>query len=144
VDLFWWLPLQWGNEMRVLNCISCGKIFEPIINTKVCPNCIKADENRIDRIKNHLYDYPDASLESVSDILEIDREKIISFIKAGKLEHISHMSIQCENCDATIESGKYCDACIIEMRTSFKSVTSSSSNDVDKPQSKGMFTKRNN
>lgn len=128
--------------MRVLNCISCGKIFKPIVDTKVCQNCVKADEEWLSRIRDHLYDYPDASLDNVSNMLEIDREKIISFIKAGKLEHISHMAIQCENCGESIESGKYCDECIREMKSNFNSVTRSLSNDTNTPKSKGMFTKR--
>lgn len=108
--------------MNVINCSECGRVFQPLVKTKVCPICKKYDEEKFMSVKDYIYDNPSATIEEVVEFVGITREKVIKFIKQGRLETIgSHMVIECETCGKMITSGKYCAACSHDMAKSFSS-----------------------
>lgn len=108
--------------MEVKNCTTCGRIFNSVMGIKRCSTCRKADEEKFKRIRDYLYDHSGASIEEVSETLDIDRSKILHFLREGRLETIGdHMVLQCESCGEPIHSGKYCESCTREMTMNLKS-----------------------
>lgn len=109
--------------MEVRNCSTCGKIFNAVMDVRRCPECRKGDEVKFRMIREYLYDNPGASIEEVSEHLDIDRNKILHFLREGRLETVGEqMVISCENCGALIHSGKYCEKCSRDMAMDMKSV----------------------
>lgn len=99
---------------EVRNCKKCGKIFNYLGGSPICPVCRQMDEDDFKRIKEYLYDNPKASLNQVSSELEISVEKIRRFLKDGRLEILSdegNMILDCESCGKSIKSGRYCPEC---------------------------------
>ncbi len=98
--------------MEVRNCSTCGKIFNSVMDQKRCLVCRQADEEVFREIRNYLYDNPGASIEEVSDTLELERTKVLHFLREGRLETVgANMVLSCEQCGVLITSGHLCDDC---------------------------------
>lgn len=98
----------------VRNCRKCGKIFNYLGGSPICPACKQLDEDDFKKIKEYLYDNPRAGLNQVSIELDISVEKIKRFLKDGRLEILSddgNMILECESCGKSIKSGRYCSEC---------------------------------
>ena len=109
--------------MEVRNCTTCGRIFNSVMEIKRCPECRKKDETKFNMIREYLYDSPGATIEDVSENLDIARDKILHFLREGRLETMGdHMVIQCEKCGESIHSGKYCEKCTRDITMDLKSI----------------------
>ena len=129
--------------MEVRNCTTCGRIFNSVMDIKRCPACRKDDEEKFKEIRDYLYDHSGASIEEVSEALDVDRSKILHFLREGRLETIGdHMVIQCESCGVPIHSGKYCDDCTREMTMNLKSAARTIHKGEKKARGTGMHIKQ--
>lgn len=108
--------------MNVKNCSTCGRIFNSVMDIKRCPECRKGDEVKFKMIREYLYDNPGASIEEVSEQLDIDRTKILHFLREGRIETVGdQMVINCEHCGTLITHGKYCEKCSRKITMDLKS-----------------------
>lgn len=108
--------------MEVKNCSTCGKIFNSVMDVKRCSECRKGDEVKFKMIREYLYDNPGASIEEVSEHLDIDRIKILHFLREGRIETVGdQMVINCEHCGILITHGKYCEKCSREIAMDLRS-----------------------
>lgn len=97
--------------MTIVNCKTCGKIFN-YDGFKICPVCRKAEDELFKKVKEYLYKHPGSSAQAVSEATEISIDKILSYLKQGKIEISGdNMILECEICGVAIASGKYCDKC---------------------------------
>lgn len=111
--------------MAVVNCKSCGKIFN-YDGHKVCPACRKAEDELFTKVKEYLYAHPGSSAQEVADATEVSVDKIISYLKQGRLETTGdNMILQCEKCGAAIASGRYCDKCTAELQRNLQGAADS-------------------
>jgi len=130
--------------MEVRNCSTCGKIFNAVMDVKRCPECRKGDETKFKMIREYLYDNPGASIEEVSEHLDIDRGKILHFLREGRLETVGdQMVINCEQCGTPINHGKYCEKCSREITMDMKSAAKVIQKDTSRTaHSTGMHIKK--
>lgn len=122
----------------VRNCRKCGRIFNYIGGSPICPSCREQDEVDFKRIKDYLYDNPKASVTQVSVDLDISVEKIKRFLKDGRLEIADdegNMILECENCGRSIKSGRYCPDCERSLASGFKNAATQFKSEIDSQNS---------
>lgn len=110
--------------MGIRNCRKCSRIFADD-NFDLCPICRDKDMEEFKRVKDYLYDYPGADIQTVSRETNVSTKKIIRFLREGKLEIRSdspNLLLDCERCGTLINTGRFCNKCIAEMEREFKSV----------------------
>lgn len=102
--------------MNVRNCPRCGKIFVPNFSN-VCGTCQKEEEGEFTKVKDYLYQNPGASIQEVSEATEVPTERILKYLREGRLQLTSHdnLILSCESCDKPILTGRFCESCTSKM-----------------------------
>lgn len=119
----------------VRNCRKCGRVFNYLGGSPICPACKELDEQDFKKVKEYLYDNPKATVIQVSTDLEISVEKIKRFLKEGRLEIISNegnMILECENCGRSINSGRLCKECEKELAGNLQSAAGQLKEEIGK------------
>ena len=101
--------------MNVMNCRSCGRLFNVLCNEKICPECRKKLEDKFQEVKKYLEENP----HSVKQIRQWVREERLI------LSDASEAGITCENCGRMIRSGRYCDECKNKLAMTLRSAYAS-------------------
>ncbi|WP_245984897.1 hypothetical protein [Biomaibacter acetigenes] len=52
--------------MELRNCPVCGKLFVYTVRN-LCPECAKKDEENFEKVRQYLYDVPQATLEEIAE-----------------------------------------------------------------------------
>ncbi|MEJ6950161.1 TIGR03826 family flagellar region protein [Natronospora cellulosivora (SeqCode)] len=110
--------------MDLRNCPQCGKLFAYDGTSKVCNVCRSSEENDFEKVRDYLWDNPNATIEEVHTATEVERELIIKFVREGRLvaEGIDFsFMIECERCGLPIPSGRFCNSCQQELVDGFNS-----------------------
>lgn len=99
--------------MDVRNCKSCGRLFNYIGGTAICPSCQKMLEDKFTQVKEYIYDNPNANIQKVSEDNEISIPQIKQWIREERLEfsESSAVGLECENCGSMIRTGRFCQHC---------------------------------
>lgn len=115
--------------MNVRNCRKCGKLFNHISGTPICPACKEALENKFQDVKKYIRENRLADIKEVADACEVEVSQIQQWIREDRLEFTadSPVKLPCENCGEMIRSGKYCEKCKREMANNL-------SNAIEKPK----------
>lgn len=102
--------------MELRNCARCGKLFL-YQGIPYCTECQKLDEEDFAKVKDYLYEHPGAPLIEVSDATQVPPDRILRYLKEGRLELASEQNsiLKCERCGAPIRMGRYCEKCIVEV-----------------------------
>lgn len=103
--------------MNVMNCRSCGKLFNVLGRERICPECRKALEDKFQQVKKYLSDHPNSSVEQTATDNEVSVKQIRQWIREERLvlSSATDSGVVCENCGKPICSGKFCDACKLTM-----------------------------
>lgn len=103
--------------MNVMNCRSCGKLFNVLGHERICPACSKALEDKFQKVKAYLGDHPNASVEQTASDNDVTVKQIRHWIREERLTLSSptENGIVCENCGKPICTGRFCDSCRISM-----------------------------
>lgn len=99
-------------ELR--NCKRCNKVFSYIGGLPICPSCTKEDEQIFDKVSLYIRDNPGVPLTVVSNELDISYDRLMKYVKEGRLQIRSANGgfIRfCEKCGAVVTSGRFCDDC---------------------------------
>ena len=99
-------------ELR--NCRRCNKVFSYIAGIPVCPVCMKEDEKIFDEVSMYIRDNPGVPLSQVSKELNISYDKLMKYVKEGRLQIRAENGgfyKFCEKCGAMIMQGKFCKKC---------------------------------
>lgn len=129
--------------MSFSNCPRCGKLFN-FINSPVCDNCRKEEEEIFDRVRAYVKEHPNSNINKISQETEVSQKKILKYVREGKLELSSEvgLGIPCEKCGRNIRTGRFCNNCISNLN---KHITNSFVDGINKSESKKsskMFTYR--
>src|SRR5690554_523126 len=110
--------------MDIRNCTRCGKIYN-YDGIKICPTCRREDEEDFIKVREYLYENPGANLSEVHEATKVDTNKIIEFLRQGRLEIAdeSNLILECENCGASIKTGRFCDRCASDLHKELSSLT---------------------
>ena len=99
--------------MNVTNCKGCGRLFNVMNNSKLCPQCIQALEDKFQQVKKYLNEYPNSSIDAVSQDNDVSVKQIKQWVREERLAFSegSGVGIECEQCGKMILTGRFCDTC---------------------------------
>lgn len=104
------------------NCRRCGKLFV-YTGSPLCRQCIEKDEEIFIRVKEYIERNPKCTTMEVAEALDVPVEKILQFLREGKLElskENTNMLLDCERCGRPIYTGRYCKECAETMEQEFR------------------------
>lgn len=109
--------------MNVSNCKNCGRLFNVISDTKICPNCQSALEEKFQEVKEFLKENPLSSMDVISKECEVSVKQIKQWVREERLtfSEDSVEGIECEQCGKMIRTGKYCDECRVKIHNNLSS-----------------------
>ena len=111
--------------MEVLNCKGCGRLFNALTRTRLCPNCQAKLEEKFQEVKKYVNDNPGSTIEMVSQECEVSAKQIKQWIRDERLSFSeeSMQGIECEQCGTMIRSGRFCEACKTKLHNELRSAT---------------------
>lgn len=103
--------------MEARNCKDCGKMFNYMGGTPLCPVCAKKLDEKFLEVKEYVYDNPHANLNQVAEDNEVSVAQIKRWIKEEKLSFSedSPIGLECEKCGKIIKTGRFCQNCKKEL-----------------------------
>jgi len=120
----WWGYVG-GIRVDVINCKGCGRLFNALTRTRLCPNCQAKLEDKFQEVKRYINDNPGSTIDIVSEKCEVSAKQIKQWIREERLtfSEESMQGIECEQCGAMIRSGRFCDACKSKLQNELRSAT---------------------
>lgn len=111
--------------MDVINCKGCGRLFNAIIRTRLCPNCQTKLEEKFQEVKKYINENRGSTIDIVSQECDVPAKQIKQWIREERLAFSaeSMQGIECEQCGAMIRSGRFCDACKNKLQNELRSAT---------------------
>lgn len=98
------------------SCKSCGKTFLKVGTRNTCSECTEREETEFLKVKDYLYEFPNSTIEEVSEQTDVSREDILEWIKEGRIESKGlAVSYPCSICGKPIHNGKICMKCQKDM-----------------------------
>lgn len=109
------------DTMEVKTCKKCGKLFQYITGAPICPRCKKKEEELFQEVKAYLRANKGSTMEEVSEATGASLTMIQRFLREGRLEVTadSPIALSCEQCNAKIYTGRFCDKCKRDMEQGF-------------------------
>ena len=109
------------------NCQTCGKAYTSN-NPTTCPDCIEADSEVFNLVRQFIKDNPLVSVDVVEAATGVPAERIREYLRQGRIEaaEMSGPLLDCERCGKPIYSGQYCVVCQSEIQKTFRSASVSS------------------
>lgn len=104
------------------NCRRCGKLFAYMGNP-LCRQCIDQDEELFIKVREYIEKNLKCTTIEVASALDVPVEKILQFLREGKLElgkENTNMLLDCERCGRSISTGRYCSECATAMEQEFR------------------------
>lgn len=100
--------------MNLKNCSECGVLFA-YAGRNICNKCLDKEEEQYKMVRRYVRDNPGASVFEVSQATDIDEEKILQFIRDGRLQSQGFKGVlECESCGKSISFGRLCEDCIMK------------------------------
>jgi len=123
------------------NCKRCGRLF--VYNgDPYCSKCLEEDEEIFVKVREYIEEHPKTTTFEVAEALDVPVEKILHFLRQGKLELSGenvNIILGCERCGKPITTGRYCAECALTMEREFKGRIARSSNTPDKKVKDQMY-----
>jgi len=111
--------------MEVKNCKKCGRLFNYLGGTiRICPSCREQLEKKFDEVKKYIEDNRQASIQQVSEEMEVDIPQLHQWVREERLtfSEDSMVTIDCEGCGTAIRTGRFCDNCKNDLNRGFGSL----------------------
>ena len=99
--------------MNVVNCRRCGKLFNYIAGSKICPMCKEEIEQKFQEVKKYIQQNGRCDMMEVCEACDVDSAQIQTWIRQERLQFSddSPIKVACEGCGKMIGSGKYYPQC---------------------------------
>lgn len=110
--------------MNIRNCKECGKLFQYDGVSKLCYRCRRKDDENFRAVKEFLYENPRETIIVVSEETGVSEDKILRYLREGKLEIVGDnpgIMLNCEGCGKAIRTGRYCEKCAQDIERGLKS-----------------------
>ncbi len=88
-------------------------MFDSIGGRSVCHDCLKKQDELLDKVKGYIAEHPTARIEEVAKTCGVSANDIRKWAKEERLSfpEESPIRIYCEKCGTSIKSGRYCEKC---------------------------------
>lgn len=112
--------------MNIRNCRNCGRIFNYVAGSIICPACRESMEAKFQEVKEYIREHKGVGIAQVAEACDVEASQIRQWLREERLEvtEDSAMFLNCENCGAPIRCGKYCEKCKSTMTRGFNDVLS--------------------
>ncbi len=122
--------------MDVRQCKTCNRLFQ-YMGKPYCPECMDEMDRMFIKVRDYLYDHPDADIPEISGKTDVKEKVILDFLKDERLslQNASGMLI-CEQCGKAIEAGRMCRECKERLSNAFSRM-------VDPPKANNESMRRN-
>ena len=129
--------------MNVRACKGCKKLFNYIMGQSYCPACRERLEEKFQEVKKYIQDNRHATIPQVSEACDVTTNQIQQWLREERLQlgEGSGITLFCENCNAAIVTGRFCEKCKNSMADKLNS--SIHKPEAPKPQSKKKDPKDN-
>ena len=109
--------------MDIRNCKRCKRLFNYTDRSRYCPACAEEIEKEFQEAKEYIYKHPGVSIQGISEALEIEVAQIKQWIREERLvlSDASDGDICCENCGVPITTGRFCENCKSNLKSSLSS-----------------------
>lgn len=107
-------------ELR--NCTQCGRVYAYRGN-KLCSKCMEKVEDDYSLVRKYIRAHPGAGIFQVKEATGVDEKYILEFMREGRIvaEELGAV-LNCERCGTAISEGRYCERCLFDLNSEFKSV----------------------
>lgn len=105
--------------MGLVNCRECGRLFGTESDDTLCSRCRESGyESDFKKVRDYLYANPGADIEEVSEATEVERPRIMKFLREERIEIVNEENVllNCSRCGKSIKTGRYCAACEAEVK----------------------------
>lgn len=108
--------------MEIVSCKSCGKLFNYLQGPRVCPTCARKLEEKFLEVKKYVREHPSVDIHELSKEMDVSISQINRWVREERLvfSDESPVGIPCENCGATIKTGRFCDRCKSELQNGLR------------------------
>lgn len=104
------------------NCPRCGRLFAPQ-GANICRRCQESEDQEYLVVRRYVRDNPGATVFEVAEATGIEEEKILKFLRDGRLQSRGMTTVNyCERCNAIITEGKYCNSCLRDLTSQINQV----------------------
>ena len=67
--------------MDVKNCKGCGRLFNVINNTRLCPHCVAQLEDKFQEVKQYINDNPNAPIDIVAKDNDVSVKQLKQWVR---------------------------------------------------------------
>lgn len=96
--------------MNLINCADCGNVCVET-PTRLCPACIRLEDDAEDKVAQYLRTVPRSSLEDIHKATGVKHNIILRMLKRGRIVSDTIITYPCETCGSPITCGRVCDNC---------------------------------
>lgn len=109
--------------MDISNCRGCGRLFNVITNSRLCPQCVQALEDKFQQVKEYLREKPNSSIDAVAQDNDVSVKQIRQWVREERLtfSEESLVGIECEQCGTQIRTGRFCESCKLKISNNLMS-----------------------
>lgn len=124
--------------MNIRNCRNCGRIFNYVAGSVICPACRESMEAKFQEVKEYIREHKGVGIAQVAEACDVEASQIRQWLREERLEvtEDSAMFLNCDNCGAPIRCGKFCEKCKSSMTKGFNEVLSASHPTPEQPTKK--------
>lgn len=99
--------------MEIMNCKSCRRLFNYVTGPQLCPACRDEQEKKFIEVKEFIRANPGKNIAEVSEEMDVSIQQLKRWVRQERLifSEDSGVMIECENCGASIRTGRFCEAC---------------------------------
>ena len=99
--------------MEVMNCRGCGRLFNYIGGQQLCPACKDELEKKFMEVKEYIREHPEKNISQVSEDTDVSIRQLKNWVRQERLifSEESKVMIECEQCGASIRTGRFCEKC---------------------------------
>ncbi|TDX58893.1 flagellar protein [Orenia marismortui] len=110
--------------MGIQKCKRCKKVFAAVQGAKICPNCLREEEDQFVLVKDYLWEHPGATIKELHEATEVEERIIKKFVKEGRFLQINgvDITVECERCGTAIRSGRFCEDCSQKLQNGISKV----------------------
>ena len=97
----------------IRNCRVCHRMFTDYLGRRICNECMKADDELFDKVRDYLRENPGATIFSTAEACQVSESRIRQWVKEERLEYRQQegSGLYCEKCGEPIATGRFCQKC---------------------------------
>lgn len=99
-------------DLKVHQCNSCGKLFQPRMRD-VCNDCGAKEDALVESAERELRRNRHLTNEQLASAIDVTLQKVRGWIRKGTIRLYDYPNLFdfCDSCDSPIRSGKLCFRC---------------------------------